>query len=76
MLLANTKDELNNMINNLANSGNYKDIQLFNPIDEKIGFDLTFMKGIDSVFQRSNRKLGIPKKYEQAYLALKHEQRT
>ena len=29
MLLANTKDELNNMINNLANSGNYKDIQLF-----------------------------------------------
>ena len=28
MLLANTKDELNNMINNLANSGNYKDIQL------------------------------------------------
>ena len=29
MFLANTKDELNNMINNLANSGNYKDIQLF-----------------------------------------------
>ena len=28
MFLANTKDELNNMINNLANSGNYKDIQL------------------------------------------------
>lgn len=29
MLLANTKDELNNMINNIANSDNYKDIQLF-----------------------------------------------
>ena len=29
MFLANTKDELNNIINNLANSGNYKDIQLF-----------------------------------------------
>ena len=28
MFLANTKDELNNIINNLANSGNYKDIQL------------------------------------------------
>lgn len=59
-----------------AKTTRYKDIQLFNPIDEKIGFDLTFMKGIDSVFQRSNRKLGIPKKYEQAYLSLKHEQRT
>ena len=29
MFLANTKDELNNMINSLANNGNYKDIQLF-----------------------------------------------
>ena len=28
MFLANTKDELNNMINSLANNGNYKDIQL------------------------------------------------
>lgn len=29
MFTANTKDELNNMINSLANNGNYKDIQLF-----------------------------------------------
>ena len=29
MFLANTKDELNNIINSLANNGNYKDIQLF-----------------------------------------------
>ena len=42
MFLANTKDELNNMINNLANSGNYKDIQLFKmsfvpvPLNKKI----------------------------------------
>ena len=28
MFLANTKDELNNMINSLANNGNYKDSQL------------------------------------------------
>ncbi|HJH11348.1 MAG TPA: hypothetical protein K8V30_06660, partial [Metalysinibacillus jejuensis] len=59
-----------------AKTTRYKDIQLFNPIDEKIGFDLTFMKGIDSVFQRSNRKLGIPKKYESAYLALQQTSQT
>ncbi len=29
MFSANTKDELNNMINSLANNGNYKDINLF-----------------------------------------------
>ena len=29
MFFANTKDELNNMINSLANNSNYKDIQLF-----------------------------------------------
>lgn len=53
-----------------AKTTRYKDIQLFKPSDNKIGFDLAFMKGVASVFQKSNTRLGIPKKYQQRYLAL------
>lgn len=59
-----------------AKTTRYKNIQLFKPENAIVGFDLAFMHGIDSVFQRTNRKLGIPYKYKQAYIALHKDYNT
>lgn len=54
-----------------AKTNRYKDIQLFKATDNKIGFDLQFMQGINSLFQKSaNSDLGIPVKFREQYLNL------
>ncbi|MDN3451652.1 hypothetical protein QMA09_15745 [Planococcus sp. APC 3906] len=54
-----------------AKTNRYKDIQLFKATDNKIGFDLQFMQGINSLFQNSaNSKQGIPVRYKEQYLGL------
>jgi len=54
-----------------AKTNRYKDIQLFKPTDNKIGFDLQFMQGINSLFQNStSSKQGIPMRFKQQYLSL------
>ncbi|WP_416144630.1 hypothetical protein [Planococcus koreensis] len=54
-----------------AKTNRYKDIQLFKATDNKIGFDLQFMKGINSLFQNSaSSKQGIPARFKEQYLSL------
>lgn len=53
-----------------AKTNRYKDIQLFNPTNNKIGFDLQFMQGIDSIFQKTASIQGISVKHKDAYLSL------
>lgn len=54
-----------------AKTNRYKDIQLFKPTDNKIGFDLQFMQGINSLFQNAaNSNQGIPVKFKNQYLSL------
>lgn len=54
-----------------AKTNRYKDIQLFKPTDNKIGFDLQFMQGINSLFQNStSSKQGIPVQFKEQYLSL------
>lgn len=54
-----------------AKTNRYKDIQLFKATDSKIGFDLQFMQGINSLFQNSvSSKQGIPMKFKEQYLSL------
>lgn len=54
-----------------AKTNRYKDIQLFKATDNKIGFDLQFMQGINSLFQKSaSSDLGIPVEFREQYLNL------
>lgn len=54
-----------------AKTNRYKDIQLFKATDNKIGFDLQFMQGINSLFQNSaSSKQGIPVRFKEQYLGL------
>lgn len=54
-----------------AKTNRYKDIQLFKATDNKIGFDLQFMGGINSLFQNSaSSKQGIPVRFKEQYLSL------
>lgn len=54
-----------------AKTNRYKDIQLFKATDNKIGFDLQFMQGINSIFQKSaSSTQGIPVRFKEQYLSL------
>ena len=54
-----------------AKTNRYKDTQLFKPTDNKIGFDLQFMQGINSLFQNSTTSnQGIPVRFKDQYLSL------
>lgn len=54
-----------------AKTNRYKDIQLFKATDNKIGFDLQFMQGINSIFQNSpSNAQGIPVQFKEQYLSL------
>ncbi|TWT05435.1 hypothetical protein FQV26_13460 [Planococcus sp. CPCC 101016] len=54
-----------------AKTNRYKDTQLFKATENKIGFDLQFMQGINSVFQKSaSSKQGIPVRFKEQYLSL------
>jgi len=54
-----------------AKTNRYKDVQLFKSTDNKIGFELQFMQGIDSIFQKSvSTTQGIPLNFKEDYLAL------
>ncbi|MBB5181106.1 putative amidohydrolase [Planomicrobium koreense] len=54
-----------------AKTNRYKDIQLFKATDNKIGFDLQFMQGINGLFQNSaSSKQGIPVRFKEQYLSL------
>ncbi|AGA59643.1 hypothetical protein Theco_3618 [Thermobacillus composti KWC4] len=48
----------------------YKNIQLFYPVEDMIGFDLNFLGGPNSVFSNSSSLLGIHRKHKDKYYSL------